>query len=131
MQFLPSCFYVTFQNYRDRSVEFTIKCVFISSEPVNGRFLRHVLTLLPPTRYSSTKNNFSRIMNLCTPSRMNDISISPEAVQYDSFVSASDRELYRYEYGFITAEDKRRFTRALDHYGICYDFTTLLDDLPF
>lgn len=59
MEFIPSSFYVIFQNHRDRSVEFTVKCVFLS------------------------------------------------------------------------AEDKRRLCRALDHYGICYDFTTLMDELPF
>lgn len=131
MEFLPSSFYVTFQNHRDRSVEFTVKCVFLSTEPVNGRYMRHLLTLVPPTPYSCSDNNFSRIMNLCTPSRMAGIWLSPDAVQYDSFVSTSDRELFRYEYGFISAEDKRRFARALDYYGICYDFTTLMDDLPF
>lgn len=131
MEFVPSCFYVTFQEYRDRSVEFTVKCVFISTEPIKGRYEHWPVTILSPVSYRRYDNNYSRIVNLCTPTRMNGVSMSPDAIEYDSFLSTSKRELFRYEFGFISAEDKRRFTRALDYYGICYDFNTLMEDLPF
>lgn len=57
--------------------------------------------------------------------------MSPEAVEYVYFHSSSKRKLFSYEYGFISAEDKRMFTRALDYYGISYDYETLIADLPF
>lgn len=134
MEYVPSCFYVTFQEYRDRSVDFTVWCEFISKEPIGGMYQRRRLNLLEAVPYSRYDNNYPRIVNLCVPSRMNGISVSPEAIDYDSFLSNLSfykRELFRYEFGFILAEDKRRFARALDHYGICYDYNTLLADLPF
>lgn len=127
MKFVPSMFRVIFQEYRDRSVEFTVTCTYISDQPIDGVYQRHTLTLLYPVSYSRYDNNYSRIVNLCTPSRMGGVSLSEDAIKYDSYFS-KNKELFRYDYGFHYAEEMARFAKALEFYGICYDYDALMDD---
>lgn len=124
--FIPSSFEVDFSHYSDGSVWIDVWCCYVDYD----RFPRErTMELILSETYSSYDNNFSRVANLCTPSRFSCCGLSSDILDYN--VLGHRRCLYSLKYGFIHADEVRRMQTALESLGKIVGYDARHADLPF
>lgn len=128
MKYHVSSFEVILYDYRDRHFSFEIVANYISDSPIDGCYDRARFTIFSCENWSRRDKEYARIMNLCTASRYFKTEVNTSFLDY-RFGFDANEPLFSLHYGFCFAEEIRALCRALDVYGIYYEFDD--SDLPF